>query len=90
MKYRMYVDEVGNSDIEGSDNPNQRYLSLTGVICELPHVEASIYPVMYNERSVESKTEKRQCQWITTCRPAGSSEQIRNTCRTAGFRTGAA
>lgn len=33
--YRMYVDEVGNSDFGSSDNPNHRYLSLTGVICEL-------------------------------------------------------
>ena len=29
MKYRMYIDEVGNSDLGASDNPNHRYLSLT-------------------------------------------------------------
>jgi len=34
----MYVDEVGNADLESSDNPNHRFLSLTGVIIELEHV----------------------------------------------------
>jgi len=42
----MYIDEVGNSDIESSDNPNHRFLSLTGVIIELGYVQSVIYPEM--------------------------------------------
>ena len=32
MKYRIYIDEVGNPDLDSSEHPNHRYLSLTGVI----------------------------------------------------------
>lgn len=46
MKYRMYVDEVGNPDLESSDNPNHRFLSLTGVILELGYVERALFPQM--------------------------------------------
>lgn len=46
MKYRIYIDEVGNPDLESSDNPNHRFLSLTGVIVELSHVESVIHPQM--------------------------------------------
>ena len=46
MKYRIYIDEVGNSDLESSDNPNHRFLSLTGVVIELAHVESVIHPQM--------------------------------------------
>jgi hypothetical protein len=46
MKYRIYVDEVGNPDLESSDNPNHRFLSLTGIIIELSHVDAVVYPEM--------------------------------------------
>jgi hypothetical protein len=42
MKYRIYIDEVGNPDLASSDNPNHRFLSLTGVILELGHVEAVV------------------------------------------------
>ena len=31
-KYRMYIDEVGNPNLGSSDNPNHRFLSLTGVL----------------------------------------------------------
>ncbi len=31
-KYRIYIDEVGNPDLGSSDDPNHRFLSLTGVI----------------------------------------------------------
>ena len=44
--YRIYVDEVGNSDLESSDNPNHRFLSLTGVVLELGHVERCVHPQM--------------------------------------------
>ena len=44
MKYRMYVDEVGNSDLGSSDNPIHRFLSLTGVIIELGYVRTTVHP----------------------------------------------
>lgn len=44
MKYRLYVDEVGNPDLESSDNPNHRFLSLTGVILELDYVQEVMHP----------------------------------------------
>jgi uncharacterized protein DUF3800 len=45
-RFRLYVDEVGNSDLESSDNPNHRFLSLTGVILELPYVAQVLHPQM--------------------------------------------
>ena len=46
MKYRIYIDEVGNPDLGSSDNPNHRYLSLTGVILDLDYVRATLHPQM--------------------------------------------
>ncbi|MFZ4661805.1 MAG: DUF3800 domain-containing protein, partial [Caldilineaceae bacterium] len=46
MKYRLYIDEVGNSDLDASSDPNHRYLSLTGVICELGYVQATLFPAL--------------------------------------------
>jgi len=40
----MYVDEVGNSDLDSSDDPNHRFLSLTGIIIDLEHVARVIHP----------------------------------------------
>jgi hypothetical protein len=45
-KYRMYVDEVGNSDLASSRDPNHRYLSLTGVILELEYVARVVFPAL--------------------------------------------
>jgi hypothetical protein len=45
-KFRMYVDEVGNPDLESSDNPIHRFLSLTGVIMDLEHVRKVVNPQM--------------------------------------------
>jgi hypothetical protein len=46
-KFRIYVDEVGNSDLlESSENNNHRFLSLSGVILELSHVEQVVHPEM--------------------------------------------
>ena len=45
-KYRIYIDEVGNPDLESSDNPNHRFLSLTGVILELGYVSKVVHPQM--------------------------------------------
>jgi hypothetical protein len=46
MKYRIYIDEVGNPDLESSNNPNHRFLSLTGIILELSYVETAVHPLM--------------------------------------------
>ena len=46
MKYRLYIDEIGNSDLGSSQNPNQRYLSLTGVIVDLNYVNNCLFPEM--------------------------------------------
>ncbi len=45
-KYRMYIDEVGNPDVENSDNPLHRLLSLTGVIIDLAHIRGTVHPQM--------------------------------------------
>jgi hypothetical protein len=34
MKFRIYIDEVGNPDLESSDDLNHRFLSLTGIVLE--------------------------------------------------------
>lgn len=52
MKFRMYVDEVGNSDLESSDNPLHRFLSLTGVILELDYVKNTLFPQMEELKSI--------------------------------------
>ncbi|OGR07439.1 MAG: hypothetical protein A3K23_03815 [Desulfobacca sp. RBG_16_58_9] len=46
LSYRIYIDEVGNPDLESSDNPNHRFLSLTGVILDLDHVKGIVHPQM--------------------------------------------
>lgn len=42
--YRIYVDEVGNHDMTHTDDPNQRYLSLTGVILESSYALQTLAP----------------------------------------------
>lgn len=44
MKYRIYIDEAGNSDLGSSDNPNHRFLNLSGVIIELDYVDNYVFP----------------------------------------------
>jgi len=46
MKYRIYIDEVGNSDLGSSDNPNHRFLSLTGIVLALDHAKSVVHPRM--------------------------------------------
>ncbi|MEK7242579.1 MAG: DUF3800 domain-containing protein, partial [Thermodesulfobacteriota bacterium] len=46
MKYRIYIDEVGNPDLESSENPNHQFLSLTGVIIELGYAASTVHPQM--------------------------------------------
>jgi hypothetical protein len=46
-KHRLYIDEVGNSDLKASrTNPNHRYLSLTGIIVDLNYVASDLSPQM--------------------------------------------
>lgn len=47
-KYRIYIDEVGNSDLASADNPNHRFLSLTGVIISLSYVRHVLFQEMEN------------------------------------------
>jgi len=42
-KYRIYIDETGNSDLKSSANPNHKYLSLTGVILDLEYVRDTFH-----------------------------------------------
>lgn len=43
-KYRIYVDETGNADLESSRNPVHRFLGLTGAILRLEDVRTSLIP----------------------------------------------
>ena len=43
-KYRLYVDEVGDSGLNRVNDPEHRYLSLTGIIAESDHVRRRIHP----------------------------------------------
>ncbi len=43
MKYRLYIDEVGNPDLKSSENPNHRFLSITGVIFELDYIKKLVF-----------------------------------------------
>jgi hypothetical protein len=38
------LDEVGHADLKASEDPNQRYLSLTGVICGLTYYTDTVVP----------------------------------------------
>lgn len=42
--YRIYIDEVGNHDLTHADNPNERFLSLTGVIFESNYSDTIFIP----------------------------------------------
>lgn len=44
--YRVYIDEVGNHDLKHADDPNERFLSLTGVIVESSHNMSVLQPEM--------------------------------------------
>lgn len=50
-KYRIYIDEVGNSDLGSSEDPNHRFLSLTGVIFEINYVKEILTPELENLKS---------------------------------------
>jgi hypothetical protein len=42
--YRIYIDETGNHDMMHADDPNQRFLSLTGVILESEYNTSVLQP----------------------------------------------
>ena len=44
MKYRLYIDEVGQASMKSANTPNERYLSLTGVILDLDYVKSTLHP----------------------------------------------
>lgn len=44
--YRLYIDEVGNHDLTHADNPNERFLSLTGIIVESQYCIDELIPSM--------------------------------------------
>lgn len=46
MKYRLYIDEVGNPDFGSCHDHNHRFLSLTGIILDTEHVQNTVHPQM--------------------------------------------
>lgn len=46
MIFRLYIDEVGNHDLESSDNPNERFLTLFGAWIEDTEITDVIQPQM--------------------------------------------
>lgn len=47
-KYRIYIDEVGNSDLNSSSLTDHRFLGLTGVIFELDYVKNILNQLLEN------------------------------------------
>lgn len=53
MDFRLFIDEVGNSDLRGAaTNENVRYLSLTGVLAPKEHHERIITPALNEVKRV--------------------------------------
>jgi len=48
LKYRLYIDEVGNPGLECSKDPRHRYLSLTGIMMELGYVDTIVFAELEN------------------------------------------
>ena len=46
--YRLFIDEVGHSNLGSSDHPNERYLSLTGIIFDLREHDLEFTPELTN------------------------------------------
>jgi len=44
VKFRLYIDEVGDPGLQSAKDPRYRYLSLTGVIMELDYVNETVFP----------------------------------------------
>ncbi|MCX5772570.1 MAG: hypothetical protein NTZ09_20185, partial [Candidatus Hydrogenedentes bacterium] len=56
MKYWLYIDEVGNPDFGASEDPNHRFLSLTGIIMELDYVAKVATPGFDSLKSMHFDT----------------------------------
>jgi hypothetical protein len=44
--FRLFVDEVGHASMKATEHPNERYLSLTGVIMRLQHEQEIFTPAL--------------------------------------------
>jgi hypothetical protein len=44
VKYRLYIDEVGDPGLGASKDPRHRYLSITGIVMELGYVDKVVFP----------------------------------------------
>jgi len=53
MKYRLYVDEVGNPDLKSSEHEEHRFLCLTGVAFELDYVARILILKVPNMKSID-------------------------------------
>ncbi len=42
--FRLYIDETGNADLKASDDPNHRYLSLTGIGIHQNRIRDTLFP----------------------------------------------
>ena len=50
--YRIYIDETGNHDMNHVDDPNERFLALTGVILESNYYSSTLRPEMEKIKDV--------------------------------------
>ncbi len=86
IKYRMFIDEVGNADLLSSDDPNHRFLSLTGVVVDLAYIESAAHPQMEAIKSAyfgshpDEPVVLHRKQRRRSCGPSGTSASA--TCRT--------
>jgi hypothetical protein len=44
VKYRLYIDEVGDPGLGASKDPRHRYLSITGIVIEIGYVDKVVFP----------------------------------------------
>ena len=47
-KYRIYIDESGHANMNSAEIPNERFLSLTGVIIKIDYVNNFLHNDMEN------------------------------------------
>ena len=61
--YRLYIDEVGHASLKIGLNEEERYLCLTGVACQLGHVQATIQPQMEHLKRFFVREAQAQAGW---------------------------
>jgi hypothetical protein len=66
------VDEVGNSDLGSSNDPNHRYLSLTGIILEVDYDSTVVTPAIEELKSTYFGSNSTENNYPT---PQGVDEQ---------------